>query len=200
MNGCFQKILKIYLVSVIILTVACAQTNRSQTVGNSSETILARAHYSKKSLPAAKIKPTPANTFCSRPSKVAYEKLSGFVNDYDKRRIGECLLVRNVPLFSEIENAEDEYGNRKGLYRLINDAQTDVGDSFITSPSLAKELRIASKTGAASLRVTCVLVEFIGSSDIYRTPYATKIEGLDENGLVLWTVNGKPPAKLKFHD
>jgi hypothetical protein len=110
------------------------------------------------------------------------------------------LVVRNVPLFSEIENAEDEYGNRKGLYRLINDAQTDVGDSFITSSALAKELRIALKSGAASLRVTCALIEFVGSSDVYRTPYATKIEGLDEKDQVLWTVRGKPPAKLKFAD
>jgi hypothetical protein len=46
--------------------------------------------------------------------------------------------------------------------------------------------------------VSCTLVEFAGEFDVYRTSFATKIEGLDEQGEVSWTANGPEPARLKY--
>jgi hypothetical protein len=76
-------------------------------------------------------------------------------------------------------------------------SSTDVGDTFYTSPALAKLLLTHLGTLTESFRITCTLIQFVSSQDVYRSPFATKIEGIDDNGAVVWTVSGPPPLKLK---
>jgi hypothetical protein len=211
MNRCFHKILLLLLAGISLLSIGCQQSGMAKTGDNSSVNDVSINKPSEKTPTAANLmmtndsaktvarqKPKPSNSICAKPKTLAYEKFSAYVNDYWKRRNGECVVVSDVPLFSGIKNAEDEYGNHKGLYYLENEKQTDVGDTFPTSAALAKDLLPVLKKEARSLRVTAVLIQFSNEFEVFRSPYAIKVEGLDENGQALWTVTGKPPAKLKF--
>lgn len=125
--------------------------------------------------------------------KVQFAKLSDYVNDYNHRRNGERLIVGDVPSVTKIT-----YDKAYTMYSFQPDEAGDVGNTFYASPALAKSLRSHLKADTKSLRVTCVLVEFAGEFDVYRSPFATKIEGLGENGEVIWTATGTEPAKLKI--
>lgn len=199
MNRCFQRILLVSTAGLILSGFACLQTIAAQT---GKDVVLIGKPFEKKSSnknsAQSAAKANSPTAVCAKPSNVAYGKLSDYVNDFNRRRDGECVVVRDVPLFSGIRNAEDEYGNHRGLYYLENEGETDVGSSFATSPTLARDLRPFLKKEAASLRVTTVLIRFSDEFEVFRSPYATKVEGLDENGQVLWTVTGKLPTKLKF--
>ncbi len=48
------------------------------------------------------------------------------------------------------------------------------------------------------MSVTCVLVDFATDQDILHGAFATKVEGINMDGEVVWTVAGPPPAKLTF--
>jgi len=120
-----------------------------------------------------------------------FEGLSDFVNDYNNRRNGERLVVRDVPVPAKVT-----YEKAYAMYSFKPD-DGDVGNMFFTSATLAKSLRSHLKAGASSMWVTCTLIEFAGEFDTYRSPFATKIEGLDPSGKTIWTVTGTPPAKLK---
>lgn len=122
-----------------------------------------------------------------------FERLSEFVNDYSARRNGERLVVRAVPMVSKIT-----YEKAYVMYSFKPDENGDVGNTFFTSPSLAKSLRTHLNSAAKSMRITCALIEFVGRFDTYRSPFATKIEGLDASGTTIWTVTGPQPLKLKY--
>jgi hypothetical protein len=127
------------------------------------------------------------------PREVPFNKLSDFVNDFNKRRDGERLTVRDVPGVNQIT-----YEKAYAMYTFKPDENGDVGNTFFTSPALAKGLRAHLTTDTASLLVSCTLIQFVGEFDVFRSPFATKVEGLNENGEVIWTVTGTPPVKLKF--
>lgn len=48
------------------------------------------------------------------------------------------------------------------------------------------------------MSITCVLIEIASDQDTYRTAFATKVDGINMDGEIVWTVKGPPPAKLKF--
>jgi hypothetical protein len=127
------------------------------------------------------------------PRQVPFDKLSDFVNDYNKRRDGERLIIRDVPMVKQIT-----HDKTNGMYYFKPDENGDVGNTFFTSALLAKSLRSHLNSNTASLWVNCTLIQFVGEFDVFRSPFATKIEGLNENGEVIWTVTGPPPVKLKF--
>ena len=108
------------------------------------------------------------------------------------------MVVTDVPRFTGVETMEDEYGNHKGLFVLKNDENTDVSVTFLSSPDLAKALKPLLKQDTPHVRVTSVRVQFSDEIEIFWSPYAIKVEGVDEAGQVMWMVTGKPPAKLKF--
>lgn len=122
-----------------------------------------------------------------------FDGLSDFVNDYSKRRNGERLVVRDAPVPTKVT-----YEKPYLMYSFKPDEDGDVGKTFFTSPALAKALRPHLQERTASLWITCTLIEFAGEFDTYRSPFATKIEGLNAAGATIWTVTGPPPAKLKF--
>ncbi|MEQ1764576.1 MAG: hypothetical protein ABL984_15710 [Pyrinomonadaceae bacterium] len=121
-----------------------------------------------------------------------FEGLSDFVNDYNKRRNGERLVVRDAPVPAKVI-----YEKAYAMYSFKPDEDGDVGKTFFTSPALAKALRPHLKDGTANLWITCTLIEFAGEFDTYRSPFATKIEGLNAVGETIWTVTGPPPARTK---
>lgn len=135
-----------------------------------------------------------ANGSAQRPPREwPFDRLGDFVNDYNKRRNGERLVVRDVPLPAKLT-----YEKAYAMYSFKPNDDGDVGSTFFTSASLAKALRPHLKGGAASMWVTCTLIEFAGEFDTYRSSYATKIEGRDATGKTLWTLTGPPPPKLKL--
>lgn len=48
-----------------------------------------------------------------------------------------------------------------------------------------------------AIRIPAVLIESVGKFDVYRAPFVTKIEGLDETGEAIWTATGAEPARIK---
>jgi hypothetical protein len=127
------------------------------------------------------------------PRQVPFDNLSDFVNDYNKRRDGERLTIRDVPMVNKIT-----YEKAYAMYIFKPDEDGDVGNTFYTSATLAKSLRTHFNSNTASMWVSCTLIQFVGEFDVFRSPFATKIEGLNENGEVIWTVTGSPPVKVKF--
>lgn len=125
--------------------------------------------------------------------KVPYDQLSDYVNDWDNRRDGERLIVTDVPMPTKIE-----FVRSSRMYMFDPSGQGDIATSFYTSRSVTNVLRPYLDSATSSLRITCTLIQFAGEFDVFRSPFATKIEGLDENDKVMWTAAGTPPAKLKF--
>lgn len=137
------------------------------------------------------------------PRKIQYKKLIdnlGIEQEFsDGTRAGQRFVVTDVPPAKSIINYGK--GSKKSSVRnlygiIINKGKETV---FLTSPAMVKNLRTYLKSDAASMRVTCVLIDYI---DDYEYPgtlvYATKIEGLDAKGAVLWTANGTEPPQLEF--
>ena len=123
---------------------------------------------------------------------IDFAKLSKYVGDYDHHRNGDRLVVLNAPIASEVTYI-------KG-YRVYTFTAEDEGirEAFYTSAALAKSLRQNLNSRAVLMSITCVLVEIASDQDTYRAPFATKIDGINMDGDVVWTVTGPPPAKLRF--
>ena len=120
-------------------------------------------------------------------------KLRDYVSDWDKRSDGEILIVTDVPPIGKLT-----YEKSYNMYFFQPEDEGGVSNTFYTSPALAKILRQYLKTGAMTARIYCTLIQFAGDSDVYRSPFATKVEGFDENGKLSWTATGPPPVKLKI--
>lgn len=130
------------------------------------------------------------------PREIEFEKLSDYVNDWDKRRDGERFIVDGAPLRGDLALTYDKLNK---IYSFMPDESGDVGNTFFTSPALAKSLRPHLKRGDyLSVLAHCTLVQFVSSHDVYRSPFVTKIEGFDGHGRLAWTVVGPPPVKLKL--
>ena len=125
--------------------------------------------------------------------KVAYDQLSDVVNDFDKYRDGTRLIVTGVPMSAELK-----FDKAQKMYLFEPNEDAHVANSFWMSPALAKLFRPKLGSTTASLRITSTVIRFVGSFDVFRSPFATRIEGLDENGKVIWTAAGPAPVKLKF--
>ncbi|HEY0427245.1 MAG TPA: hypothetical protein VGC76_05525 [Pyrinomonadaceae bacterium] len=209
MNVYFNKIFTVFLATAIVLPVTCLPANAQNRSGNPPRiAALQKAEPRNTALNtdsandavAADLPNSNPNSaeICAAPTEISYEEMPDYVNDFNKRLTGECLLISNVPAFSNIVDAADEYGNHKGLFYLEINGQTQVGNSFVTSDEMAHILPSRLKSNAISLRVTAVLVEFSDEFEIFRSPYAAKIEGLDENNNILWEATVKMPRKLKL--
>lgn len=135
---------------------------------------------------SATVKPRP-------PKAITFDKLSDYVDDFHHRRAGERYIVSGVPMPSSIK-----YVPLYKMYSFQADPDGGVTTSFFTSLAAKKVFQPYLSSSTASLRITCTLLEFAGEFDVYRTSFATRIEGIDDNGEVLWTAEGAPPAKVKF--
>jgi hypothetical protein len=146
-------------------------------------------------LPAAR--PASAAKVCNEAANVCFEGLSGYFGDFSARRTGECVIVKNVPVFSAIRDAEGEFGNRNGFFYLETGSVTDVGATFITSYSMSHQLNsFLPRPATKSLRLTAMLVDFRREFEVFRAPFAVQVEGLDENGQIDWTAIGTEPPQL----
>lgn len=131
-----------------------------------------------------------------QPRTIEFEKLGDYVNDWDKRHDGERLIVDGVPLGGDLKLLYDRVNK---IYSFSPDESGGVGNSFYTSPVLAKGLKQHLKSGDyGSVTIYCTLVQFASEQDVYRSSYVTKIEGFDGHGRLAWTLTGPPPAKLKL--
>lgn len=148
-------------------------------------------------------KETPQKPIQSKTAKlreIKFDELYDFVNEYDKNKTGERFVITDVPAdrIADIQRA-DSMGNQsyKGYFYLVA-PENDSSAGFITTPPLLRELQANNDKQPTTLRMTAVLVQSDGKFDVYRLSFVTKIEGLDENGDLLWTASGEEPAKIKF--
>jgi hypothetical protein len=141
--------------------------------------------------------PESAERATKAPVSVGFSGLEEFVNDFDKRRAGDKFTVDRVPLIERVERAGRETAF-KGLYWLSADGDLNVATSFYAPAELVNELRPRLETDAAHLTVECVLIEVSGAGEVYRSPYAVRIEAVDAAGQTLWTISGPPPKRFKI--
>jgi hypothetical protein len=73
------------------------------------------------------------------------------------------------------------------LYLMLDENDGDASTAFIASAELVK-----------NLRATATLVEFVGSFDVYRSSFVTKVEGYGDDGSLLWVVTGAGPLKASM--
>ena len=137
------------------------------------------------------------------PREVAYAGLADFVNDLEGNKAGRKYVVTSVPI-EKIERVlrEGRAGavpGHRGLFQLGAEGEEGgVASGFVTSAALVKSLLANAEHEPASLRVTATLVEFTGAFDFYRTSFVTKIEGLNDDGSVMWTAAGPPPTLVRY--
>lgn len=128
------------------------------------------------------------------PRTIEFEKLSAYVNDWDKRRDGDRFIVIKVPLTGEVK-----YDKVNKIYSFTAENSDGAREIFYTSPTLAKTLKKRLESGYEwSERISCTLVQFVSSHDVYRAPFMTKVEGFDGHETNVWTVVGPQPVKLKL--
>ena len=132
------------------------------------------------------------------PREVEFDKLADFVNDHEKNKTGAHFVITSVPA-EKVKLVKPVGAGHKGMFYLqMDEDDGDVATSFVTSAELVKNLRNSPVKDAAALRVTAVLVEFLGEFDVYRSSFVTKVEGYGEDGTLLWVATGSEPLKVKM--
>lgn len=126
------------------------------------------------------------------PSRVEFGALTEYINDFDKRRAGQRIIVGDVALA-----AGSEKHDSTGMFILRAGAE-DKEVQLFTSPALARRLGARPQGGSGRTRITCTLVEFRGEFDIGMVAFVTSVEALAEDGSVLWTESGPPPIRLRY--
>jgi len=132
--------------------------------------------------------------------QVRFDKLDDFVNDHQANKTGMHYLITSVPVEKvKLVKPAGEGVSRKGMFYLSMDENDgEAAMSFVTTAGLVKNLRASPVKDAATLRVTAVLVEFVGEFDVYRSSFVTKIEGYGEDGSLVWIATGGEPVKVKM--
>jgi hypothetical protein len=88
--------------------------------------------------------------------------------------------------------------NYKNLFAFKASDQEGSAARFITSKTLAQNLEHNADREPATLRVTAVIIEALGEFDVDRMSFVTKVEGLSDDGTVVWTADGDEPKKVIF--
>jgi hypothetical protein len=132
--------------------------------------------------------------------QVRFDRLADFVNDSEANKTGAHFRITSVP--AEKVKLVKPFGagaSRKGMFYLsFDESDGDAAMSFVASAGLVKNLRASPLKDAATLRVTATLVEFVGSCDVYRSSFVTRIEGYGEDGSLLWVATGGEPLKVRM--
>lgn len=143
-------------------------------------------------------RPTGAGAAGTGTPSVRYDRLEEFVNDSDRHRTGMRYVVTSVPA-EKINKVTRAGAARAGLFYLAaGEDDSNVASGFVTSAALVRSLRAAAEHEPVSLRVTATLVEFAGEFDVYRMSFVTKVEGLGEDGSVIWSAAGTEPARVRL--
>ena len=132
--------------------------------------------------------------------QIRYDQLADFVNESQANKTGMRYVITSVPAEKIKHVTPYEKGaNRKGLFYLsMGEDDSDAATSFVASAALVKNLRANAGYEAATLRVTATLVEFAGSFDVYRSSFVTRVEGLGEDGSLVWVATGAEPVKVRM--
>ncbi|MBV9924166.1 MAG: hypothetical protein JOZ96_03930 [Acidobacteria bacterium] len=130
------------------------------------------------------------------PRQVRFDRLPDFVNDHQANKTGSSFVITSVPA-DKVKLIKP--AGRKGMfYLMLDESDGDAASTFLASSELVKNLRATDTAGVATLRVTAVLVEFVGSFDIYRSSFVTKVEGYGDDGSLLWVVTGAGPVRASM--
>ena len=144
---------------------------------------------------AAKSKAAP------KTHKISFAELNDVVNNIQTNKAGERLVVTGVPA-SSIATVSRAYPfGDKSYKNLFTFEATDAEETvarFITSKTLAQNLEHNADREPAALRVTAVIIEALGEFDVDRMSFVTKIEGLSDDGTVIWTATGEEPLRVNF--
>ena len=134
--------------------------------------------------------------------EISYDKMMDMINDFDAHKVGEEFVITDIPpQILDRQDRADEFGNTsyKNLFYLQGVTADDTPSySVLTSKAMIESLKQTSGSDSATLRMTAIIAESKGKFDVYRIPFVTKIEGLDEGGKAIWTAIGEKPAKIRF--
>lgn len=140
----------------------------------------------------------PAGVGTGGPRQIRFDKLSDFVNDNQANKTGTHFVITSVPV-EKVKLVKPAGAGHRGMFYLSFDEDDgDASTSFVASAEMVKNLRTSPVKDAAALRVTAVLVEFLGEFDVYRSSFVTKVEGYGEDGSLLWVATGAEPLKVKM--
>jgi hypothetical protein len=135
-------------------------------------------------------------------NEVKYSEVMDFINDFETRKAGEEFIITEVPpAILDRKDRADEFGNKsyKDLFYLQGVTDDDsVSYSVLTSKAMIESLNQNAEYEPVTLQMSAVIVESKGKFDVYRIPFITRIEGLNNDGSILWTASGEKPAKTKF--
>ncbi len=148
---------------------------------------------------AARAGRASAGAHASLPS-VRYDRLAEFVGEHRANRTGTHYVITSVPArkVGRITPAGGGAARRGLFYLSFDEDDGDASTSFVASAELVKNLRNSPLTEAATLRVTATLVEFVGCCDVYRSSYVTRVEGLGDDGSLVWVATGPEPVKVRM--
>jgi hypothetical protein len=152
----------------------------------------------------AAAKPTAKKTKAAPKTHViSFAELNDVVNNIAKNKAGERIVVAGVPASAiATVSRSDRFVNKNYKNLFAFEASDEEGRfaRFITSKRLAQNLEHNADREPATVRVTAVIIEVVGEFDVDRMSFVTKIEGLGDDGTVIWTADGEEPAKVKFKD
>ena len=126
------------------------------------------------------------------PKSIDFDELREYLDDFDKRRAGERIVVNNVPL---------QPGSKKHdqtAMTILEAGREDDSLQLFTSATLAKRLQSRALNGRVRLRLTCTVIELRGEFDVSLSAFVTKAEAINEDGSVVWTTTGTAPARVKY--
>ncbi|HWS90288.1 MAG TPA: hypothetical protein VN282_25180 [Pyrinomonadaceae bacterium] len=132
------------------------------------------------------------------PRQIRFDVLSDFVNNHESNKTGAHFVITSVPA-EKVKLVKPAGAGHRGMFYLsFDETDGDASTSFITSAELVKNLRASPVKETAALRVTAVLVEFLGEFDVYRSSFVTKVEGYGDDGSLLWVATGPEPARVRM--
>jgi len=147
---------------------------------------------------SAKAGPAGVGVGTGGPRQVRFDKLSDFVNEPQANKTGAHFVITSVPV-EKVKLVRPAGAGHRGMFYLsFDESDGDASTSFVTSAELVRNLRASPVKEAAALRVTAVLVEFLGEFDVYRSSFVTKVEGYGEDGSLLWVATGAEPARVRM--
>ena len=125
------------------------------------------------------------------PKVINFDELREYLNDFDKRRPGERIIVTNVPLSAGSKKYQ------QGMV-IVEAGDDDDNTQFFTSSALAKRFNGRIRSGNMRVRLTCTVIELRGEFDVSLSAFVTKIEALRDDGSIAWVENGTAPSRYKY--
>ena len=145
----------------------------------------------------------------ARYAEVPYAELANYVDTYNEAYnsirldTGQHFIIKDVPV-SKVSGTDkgERYRSMPEWIPLVSsteDVERSDSTTMLVSSDLSKRLKAADLETVSNLRMTAVLISIYGFAEVSRINYVNKIEGLNSNGEVIWTLEGEEPSAINFY-